>query len=368
MRPDGDGRSGPAPRCERSDHRQVRPDAARRGPRPVAELLAEAADRAVGGDRVGTVDDQAAGFAHVERQQVVHRGRRRHGAIGARPDGEERAGHGGEQPGPALDLADAPLIAPVEPFLGRGGGRGLVAPLEPSGDAADARIAQRRRERRQAARREARLGVGQDDRVSAGRLEQRGLGRGLAASRQGQQADAWIARCEVGDDRLGGVGRAVRSDQDLERRSPRSRPGRGRRRSARRCARPRRGPRSRRSGSVRHRSAGGRRDGDGPARPPRPGSRRRPRRACRRRSRTRSRRAPAERTRSAVPRQRRPPVTPALDQAGGLGRAAVVCGEGRASSAPVGERPSGRSPAAAARPRRWRPARGGRSVRRAPPR
>ena len=162
---------------------------ARRRPGPVAELLAEAADRPVGGDGARDVDDQPAGLADVERQEVVHRGRRRHRPIRGGTHGEKGAGHGRQQACPALELADAPLVAPVEALLRGRRRRGLVAPFEPPGDAADARIAQRLGHRGETAGREACLGIGQDDGLAAGRRKERRLGRRLAAPRQGEQVD-----------------------------------------------------------------------------------------------------------------------------------------------------------------------------------
>ena len=247
-------RAGPgsAPRRERADHREVRPDPAGRGPRPVAELLAQAADRAVRGDRARDVDDEAAGLAHVERQQVVHRGGRRHRPVDDSPDGEERPGHRGQQPGPALHLAHPALVAPVQPLLGRGRGRALVAPLEATGRAPDARVAQRLGERRQAAR--ARTA----SRHRSGRRRRRGRPRrARPGSRSGRRAaapaagpaDRWAASRR--DDRLGRVGRAVRTRRGPRRSGRRCSPGRGRPRSARRCGPPRRGRRSRRQASGR---------------------------------------------------------------------------------------------------------------------
>ena len=227
---------------------------------------------------------------------MVHRGGRRHGPVGGRPDRQQRPGDGGQQPGAALQLADPPFVAPVQPLLGGGRGRVLVSPLDATGDAPDARIPHRLRHGGEAAGRIARLGIGEDDGLAAGRLEQGRLGRRLAEARQREQPDACVGSRQPRDDRLGRIGRAVRADEDLhdlrtgldlgehvgdpigDRRllvEDGDGHGQGRRRVS---------------------SPEGRLGGRGPVRPRRPGTRRRPRPGRRSRSRRRSRGSPAEPT------------------------------------------------------------------------
>ncbi len=251
MRPDRERGARPSPRGEPDDHRQVGPDPARRGPAPVAELLAEAADRPVGRDGVGDVQDGATGLAHVEREEMVHRRGRRDRAEARPPDGEQRPGHRGQAVGPALELADAPLVAPVQALVRRGGGRALVAPLEAPGRAArpadrggprrgrpgsPAGSGSRRRSGRRRRRRRPRTG-----RPGSSSARRAGApGAGVCGSRAASSATIRsVASVEPSE--------PIRTSTS---RTPPTRPGRTRRRSARRSRPPRRGRRSRPTASA----------------------------------------------------------------------------------------------------------------------
>ena len=125
----------------------------------------------------------------------------------------DRAVPGGDRARGRLLLAHPHLVAPVDPFHVR-----AVGALEPQlpADVADLGVGQVPGECAQGIGPPLAVRVGEREDLARGLADRAMLRSDLPLARALQELDAGILRCDLADERIGEVGRAVRRDDDLE--------------------------------------------------------------------------------------------------------------------------------------------------------